>query len=113
MLYVQAVTMSFKLNKINDIQFLTDKLPKANYKFAKTMANMPHSYTLKTTWSNQEDFFLCVELIRTHGYQEEFLGKTYTYFDIGDYKYWTMGASVKETILINRAERGRYKSKDR
>lgn len=101
------------MNRINDIQFLTDKLPKADYKFAKSMADMPHSYSLKDNWLNKENFFLCVELIRTHGYQEEFLGKTYTYFDVGDYKYWTMGAPVKETILINRAEIDRYKSKDR
>ena len=77
------------------------------------MAHMPHSYTLRDEWQNVEDFFLCVELIRTHGYEEEFLGKTYTYFDIGDYQYWTMGASVEDTILINRAEIDRYKSKNR
>ncbi len=105
--------MSLKLNKINDITFLTDKLPKADYKFAKSMANMPHAYTLRKNWENKEDFFLCVELIRTHGYQEEFLGQTYIYFDVGDYKYWTMGAPLNETILINRAEIDRYKSKNR
>ena len=104
--------MSFKLNKINDIRFLTDKLPKANYKFAKSMANIPHSYTLRTTWNNQEDFFLCVELIRKHGYEDKFFGKTYTYFDVGDYTYWTMGAPIEETILINRAEHGRHKGKN-
>lgn len=105
--------MSLKLNKINDIQFLTDKLPKATYKFAKSMENIPHAYTLKDTWKNKDDFNSCVLMIREHGYEEEFFGKTYIYFNIGDYKYWTMGSPIEKTILINRAERGRYKSKNK
>lgn len=91
---------------------MTDKLPKAKYKFAKSMANIPHAYTLRTTWSNQDEFFTCVELIRKYGYEQKFYGKTYIYFDIGDYQYWTMGAPLDKTILINRAEHGRHKDKD-
>jgi hypothetical protein len=42
--------------------------------------------------------------IRKNGYVEEFTGWKYTYFDIGGYQYWTMGAPLEETILINRAQ---------
>jgi hypothetical protein len=31
-------------------------------------------------------------------------GTTYTYRNIDDYKYWTMGAPLSQTILINRAK---------
>jgi hypothetical protein len=105
--------MSLKLNKISEIQFLTNKLPKATYKFAKSMANIPHAYTLRTTWSNQQDFFTCVELIRKYGYEQKFFNKTYIYYNVGDYQYWTMGSPLEKTILINRALLDeRHKNKD-
>ena len=32
----------------------------------------------------------------------EFAGKQYTYLYLGEFKYWTMGEAIKDTILINR-----------
>jgi hypothetical protein len=91
------------LNRISELEFLTNTLPKAKYSFAKSMANIPHSYTLRTAWKNTDDFYKCAELIRKHGYEEKFFNKTYTYYNVGDYKYWTMGEPIEKTILINRA----------
>ena len=42
--------------------------------------------------------------IRKHGYADNFMGQEYTYFNVGDYRYWSMGAPLKETILINRVK---------
>ena len=83
-------------------------LQKNQYKFAKTMPQNPHYYTLSKTWESREVFESVVEYIREHG-QDEYWGigrfKTkYTYFYWEGYKYWTMGAPIKETILINRAK---------
>lgn len=66
---------------------------------------LPHAYTLRRTWDNDEDFLWCVEYIRRVGYQERFIGRVWTYLDVREFQYWTMGAPVPETTLINRAVR--------
>ena len=42
--------------------------------------------------------------VRRYGYEEIYEGRSYTVFNNDDMKYWTMGAPVTETILINRKE---------
>jgi len=70
--------------------------------FAKTMPQNPHCYTLRERWGNDEDFAWVVSYIREHGYVGRF-GKTrYTYLDVNNHYYWTMGAKLDRTILINR-----------
>lgn len=78
--------------------------------FAKTMPENPHWYTLLKDWGNPDAFYNAVEYIREHGYQEKFGWRYYTYFDLNEYKYWTMGAPVEDTILINKARNGHHKS---
>ena len=46
-----------------------------------------------------------MRFIRAHGYQNQFEGSWYTQLDVGGHTYWTMGAPVAETILINRKRR--------
>ena len=55
-------------------------------------------------WRRDVPFEDVVQFIRDHGYREVFepTGKEMTYLDIGGWKYWTMGAPLPETILINR-----------
>lgn len=74
------------------------------WQFAKTMAHIPHEYTVSDwiPWE-REDFEAAVMFIREHGYSSRFFSKTYLYYDVDGLQYWTMGAPVKETILINRA----------
>lgn len=67
----------------------------------------PHEYVVKAKMAGEEmkgDFEWFVMFIREHGYREEFWGKAHTYLNIDGKKYWTMGASLKETIIINRAD---------
>ena len=73
------------------------------FKFSKSMPNIPHWYSLKDTWSNGLDFIKCVSFIRDSGYKKKFANRIYTYFNSNGYKYWTVGAPVYETTLINRA----------
>lgn len=70
--------------------------------FAKTMPENPHWYTLKKQWGNDNEFIETVKVIRQYGYQEKFRHSWYTMFDINEMKYWTMGAPLDQTILINR-----------
>ncbi len=72
------------------------------YTFAKTMPNNPHWYTLAKNWGDRQLFDEVVQYIRDHGEVEWFYGKPYTVFFLNEYKYWTMGAPIKDTILINR-----------
>lgn len=86
------------MENINEI------LEKAEFKFAKTMANIPHAYTLKEKWGDVELFNKVVMFIRENGVKEKFFSKTYTYYYANGYKYWTMGNSLEITKLINRAK---------
>jgi len=89
-----------KLNKKSVQQILEN----SHFKFAKTMSNIPHSYTLKENWENKELFNNIVLFIRKHGVQEKFYSKTYTYYYLNGYKYWTMGYDAEITTLINKAK---------
>ena len=75
------------------------------WKFAKTMPENPHEYTLKMASPKTENEFLAfVIFIREHGTPEKFFSKTFMYYYIDGWKYWTMGSPLDQTILINRAK---------
>jgi len=76
----------------------------AKYQFAKTMPETPHYYTLRQTWADQDQFKQVVQAIRDNGEAKQFGGRTYIYFYANGFQYWTMGAPLDKTILINRAE---------
>lgn len=71
--------------------------------FAKTMPQNPHEYTLRKHWDSEEDFVEAVQLIRDYGYVTKFQGRKYTQFNVLGHFYWSMGAPLPITILINRA----------
>lgn len=90
----------------NDIlKSAKDYISKTDWIFAKTYKTAPHEYSLRRAKPELEtEFINFVLYIRSEGHDEEFLGRSYRYADIDGYKYWTMGASVVETDLINRAK---------
>lgn len=67
----------------------------------------PHQYTV-SDWNHQRRpwFEQMVFGIRIYGYKEDFGKTTYIYLNLDGRKYWTQGASLKQTILINRAKLG-------
>lgn len=69
--------------------------------FAESMPQNPHWYTLR---KNQDDgmFNRVIEHMREFGYDGYFQGAKYRYYNIGHHYYWTMGAPINDTILINR-----------
>jgi hypothetical protein len=75
----------------------------ARWIFARTMPENPHWYTLRKENAN-EGFESFVVFIRQNGYRSAFKGHWYVKFDIDGWTYWTMGAPLSETILINRSE---------
>ena len=47
-------------------------------------------------------FVQLVRVVRAYGYQGHFYRKPITYFDEDGMTYWTMGAPIEETIIVNR-----------
>lgn len=83
---------------------ILEKLEKASYRYAYTMPQWPHHYTLRKTWEKDEDFVEAVNYIREHGVPEMFGRHRRIYLYHKGYKYWTMGNPIDQTILINRAK---------
>ena len=65
------------------------------------MPEWPHEYIVRER-VDEALFERLVRHIRKHGYEGEFYQKAITYYDEGEMVYWTMGAPVEETTIINR-----------
>ena len=74
------------------------------WRFATTMPTIPHWYSLRRDW-DAAAFEWVVRHIRNAGYEEARMGRLWTYYNVAEWRYWTMGAPVAETTLINRARR--------
>jgi hypothetical protein len=83
---------------------------KVHWQFARTTPRSPHWYTVRERRPDLlEDFLAFVVRIRRDGvikpYRSPPAKPTYhhTYVEIDDWKYWTMGAPVLITTVIDRA----------
>lgn len=81
---------------------IVENLLNSSWTFAKTAKNNPHWYTLRKNWESDKAFDDAVIFIREHGYTKYYYKTAYTCLDINGMRYWTMGAPLWETILINR-----------
>jgi hypothetical protein len=91
---------------------------RARWKFASTMADNPHSYTLRRQWNREWptgdlDFQWTEQTVRIIGDREKFplsgpYARWYTVLRLGDAKFWPMNFPINHpngrwcTILINR-----------
>lgn len=80
--------------------YIENFINKNKWVFAKTMAEIPHYYIVRDNLSeNDKKLFDEFDVfIKKNGFTKKFYSKQYTYYNIGNYKYW-----VIENIL-NRAE---------
>ena len=72
--------------------------------FAKTMPDWPHEYLVRDR-VDEGLFVRLVEHIRAHGYEGHFYQKTVVYYEEAGLVYWTMGAPLPETTIINRCRK--------
>jgi len=72
--------------------------------YAKTMPDWPHEYIVRER-VDEEMFIRLVEHIRNHGYEGKFFSRPITYFDHDGMTYWTMGAPLDETMIVNRCKK--------
>lgn len=87
-----------------DIERARKYINSVRWQYAKTMPKNPHEYTVRK-WCPALDleFVWFVNEIRNHGIERRFFRQIYIYLRIDDKEYWTMGAPVDVTIIINRA----------
>lgn len=69
--------------------------------FAKTMPQWPHEYIVREQ-VDESLFEQLVRHIRLNGYEASFYDEKYTYYESDGMLYWTMGAPIDETTIINR-----------
>jgi len=82
--------------------FLTNEV---QFTFAKTMADIPHSWICKKDFP-EEKFLNAMIFIESNGYIEKFFNREYVYYNIGEYKYWVMTDEKgidDPTAIINKA----------
>ena len=76
------------------------------WRFARTMASMPHSYVVKEKCRSAGEFERFVMHIRKHGYKQRFGRAMYTYLDWPVdgviHQFWSMGSPLPITIILNR-----------
>ena len=73
----------------------------AVWTFAKTMPEWPHEYLVR----DRVDERLFEELVRhnrAHGREGHFYATVLIYYEEAGLVYWTMGAPVAETTIVNR-----------
>ena len=94
------------MNETSQTKQEVDKLlNEAEFKFAKTMPEIPHSYTrLHADWLGREkDWFKVVKYIWENSVKEHWkYNQYYNYYYANGYKYWVMDESIEKTDLINR-----------
>ena len=84
---------------------LRSMIARCEWTFAKTMPFAPHEYIVKEKCPlTTEEFEYFVNMQREHGVKERWGKYNNPYLYIDDYKYWTMGAPLEETTIINRAK---------
>ena len=83
---------------------LREFVDQETWTYAKTMPEWPHEYIVRERV--EEDLFVqLVKHIRTNGYEGTFYHRKITYYDEDGLTYWTMGAPIEETIIINRCKK--------
>src|SRR5688500_12743803 len=83
---------------------IRDFIERQSWIFAKTFAKTsPHEYVVKGKLSaeDQKIFELFVIYIREHGVRKKYKKSFYTHLDLDGFSYWTMGAPLEITIIIN------------
>ena len=88
-----------------DYDKLREMIARCEWTFAKTMPFAPHEYIFKGRCPlSAEEFEYFVNMQREHGIRERWGKYNNPYLYVDDYKYWTMGAPLEDTTVINRAK---------
>jgi hypothetical protein len=81
--------------------FLRAFVDMAEWALAKTMPEWPHEYTVRSR-VDEALFERLVTHIRDSGHEGRFYQRVITYYEEAGLVYWTMGAPLSETTIVNR-----------
>jgi hypothetical protein len=87
----------------DEIRTLRALIESSRWIFAKTMPHIPHWYSLRREAPDEARFEWFVMFIRERGERRRWGPYNHHYLDLDGWSYWTMGAPVEQTIVINRA----------
>jgi len=79
--------------------------------FAKTYADIcPHEYIVKKNLDSSQRavFEDIVKFIRDEGFEAVYEARAGMYYILDECYYWTMGAPIEETTVLNRAKLSDY-----
>ena len=83
-----------------DLQRFVDE---AVWTYARTMPQWPHEYIVRGRVDDQL-FGRLVRHIRAHGREGPFYKRQFIYFEAEGRLYWTMGAPIEDTTVVNRCK---------
>lgn len=91
-------------HQIEHLQGPDPEFPTLQFRFAKTMTENPHAYTVKTR-TNEGEYAKLFHLIDEHGVWEAWgkNGCRYKYYYHEGWKYWRMTNDLSKSKIINRA----------
>lgn len=85
-------------------EVLRNFVREAKWTYAKTMPAWPHEYIVRAR-VDENLFEQLVHHIRANGCEAPFYDEKFIFFEEGGMLYWTMGAAVNETTIINRCRK--------
>ena len=85
-------------------QEIKEFISTCKWTYAKRMPKWPHEYIVRKN-VDEELFIRLVKHIREYGYEGKFYQCDITYFDEGGMTYWTLGAPIEETTIVNRCRK--------
>ena len=107
-IYSNLNKLAFIQNNRLPVQPYNDRLKNfinnVTWTYAKTMPVWPHEYIVRGK-VDENLFVETVKHIREFGYQDSFYQKPITYFEEDGLVYWTMGAPINDTTIINRCKK--------
>ena len=80
---------------------LTGFINTEKWTYAKTMPKWPHEYLVRQK-VDEALFVKLAAFIRENGHVDHYYNKPIIYYDHEGRVYWTMGASIEDTTIINR-----------
>lgn len=87
---------------MNDFERAKRFIKSHEWRFAKSMASIPHWYCLLSERNDRDRFTWFVRFIRENSREGVFYGRRYRYFYLNGYKYWDMDPTPEVCDLVNR-----------
>lgn len=91
------------MNNTYDISLIGSVLGSRKWTWAKSYINIPHEYIVRGKCGlSDKEFLYIVHAQRDIGIHERWGKYNFPYLYVDGYKYWTMGDTFENTIIINR-----------